>query len=692
MQLPKSKPRYEWYSWHKPRASERPVVTFIGLTTEDTFALSEEAMHKDLQRSGLNAEYMRTTPNALSSPPGDSEVGRVSYTIPYFGLDGELMLDNNGFPIMYRRRRFVPETADLRERKKKYTQPSTASIGDIANIPYLHPDVWKLDSKRLVITEGEKKAAAIMAHLKIPAIGIGGCWNWQAPHSDRRIHTWIQAVLDRRKPELVIIIPDGDYHRYQIKQAYGGLISQLREQELNIEVRVPPRDQKIDDLIASWESPDEFEGMQPLPMVGGRPDSVEPQAVLINRFALITRITGRGDAQRQVVVPNASNITTLVTQHEAFSTQFWYDLDHGVMMNGEQQYRDSDSNEVLCYVQYNLSIPDARRSDVEHAIRQSVAHDQRSPLNDWLRGLKWDRKPRLETWLMDYCGAPDTPLVREASLKFLVGAVRRRLEPGSLMDWMLIVNGPQGIGKSSLPRILFGGDEVVPMMHADEGKDFKSLFHRGWCISFEELEAMNKRDVEGLKAIVSSPSDTFRPPYERTERTFKRRCVLYGSTNSTQFLAHDPTGYRRYVVVPVEQVLFKRLEEDRVQLWAEAVWRYGQDSVDPSQVLEVKNANMEQYAIHNELLESLEERLRDSVHLKSSTHHGADVWVFKLGDILSFCGLSSAQVQSPAVTKPVANQLAAWGWRKLDADKAGVKRPYIIAKDKWHVGEPTKKY
>jgi hypothetical protein len=111
---------------------------------------------------------------------------------------------------MFRRRRFVPATADPRERKAKYKQPPRDVLGDLANVPYIHPDYWQLESTSVIITEGEKKAAAIMAHLRIPAISIGGCWNWLAPDS-QRVHDWISIALDRRAPELVTIIPDGDF-------------------------------------------------------------------------------------------------------------------------------------------------------------------------------------------------------------------------------------------------------------------------------------------------------------------------------------------------------------------------------------------------------------------------------------------------------------------------------------------------
>jgi len=690
MRLGNTKPAYDWYNWHRPAEDKGGRVTFIGVTAESIFQQSEAAMVRDLAASGINAEYIKAIPNAAQAPYGD-RTGEVSYTIPYYDLQGKLILDANGFPVMFRRKRFLPETADPRDKKDKYKQPGHAQIGNLANIPYIHPDVWALESDRLIITEGEKKAAAIMAHLKIPAIAIGGCQNWRAAAGDNNLHPYIVSALERKKPEVLIVVPDGDYRKFHIQTAYGGMLSLILDMGLRVEVRVPPRNKKIDDLIVEWESADQFEALLPEPMdANGRPNVVEPPPRLIEQYGLVTVTRGnaaRGE-QRQEIIPNSTNVHTLIAQHPAFTGQFWYNIDNISIMNGDNPMHESDANEVLNFIQRNLSIPKASRNDVREAISQIANRDARSPRVEWLRKLKWDKKPRLATWLIDYIGADDTPLVREAGTKFLVGAVKRQIEPGCLMDWMLILHGPQGVGKSSLPRILFGLDDVVPVMHTDDGKDFKALFHKGWCVNFEELEVMGKRDIEGLKAIISSPSDIFRPPYGRTEQIFKRRCVLYGSTNSPHFLPEDPTGYRRYVVAEMRQVQFKKLEEDREQLWAEAMHLYGIGGTDVSQVMAVFDSGVNQYAISNDMHDAVIELLRTRSQLiHTSKNNDGEFYAFKFADVMRQAGYSDRDIGNNTVTKPIKAKLYALGWRKADRVTAGLVKPYVIPASQWEFHE-----
>lgn len=692
MRLSGPKPTYDWYNWHRPDNSDKSGrVTFISIASDDIKSRSEDAMNKDLYRSGLIAEYIKSTPNASQNPYGDT-TGECSYLIPYYDLQGKFILDQSGYPRMYRRRRFLPDTADPKDKKRKYLGPSQSQVGDLSNIPYLHPDVWKLEGNRLAITEGEKKAAAVNALLKIPCIGIGGCQNWRAGAGDNHLHPWIRHVLDVRKPEVVVVIPDGDYRKYHIQTAYGGMITQILDRGIRVEVRVPHRDKKIDDHIVTWDKPEQFELLEPEPTdSAGRPHVVEPAARLIELFGLVTIARGGGRTpERLEIVSNAANAHILVSQHPAFREQFWYNQDNNAIMNGDVPLMDSDPNEVLGYIQHNLSIPKASRIDVAEAIRQTAEHDQRSPHNNWLRGLKWDKKERLERWLIDYVGAEDTPLVREASVKFLVGAVKRRLEPGCKMDWMLITHGAQGIGKSSLPAILFGPDDVVPMMHTDDGKDFKALFHRGWCVNFEELEVMGKRDIEGLKAIISSPVDVFRPPYGRSERSMKRRCVLYGSTNSPHFLPADPSGYRRYVVVEMRQCLFKKLEADREQLWAEAMHRYNIGGTDPSQVLAVSTSDVASYVIENEMHTEVVEILRKRINLKVSKNYDGEFYAFKFADVLRGAGYSDRDIANPNVTKSISAKLYGLGWRRVSHTTAGIVKPYVIKSSEWSFDEEVK--
>ncbi|MBM3481577.1 MAG: hypothetical protein FJX69_20600, partial [Alphaproteobacteria bacterium] len=201
-------------------------------------------------------------------------------------------------------------------------------------------------------------------------------------------------------------------------------------------------------------------------------------------------------------------------------------------------------------------------------VRETVIH----PVRTWLDGLAWDGVERLDRWLIEYLGAADTEFVRHAGACWLISAVTRVMRPGVKADGVLILEGNQGIGKSSALRLLAGewfGDALPPM----NSKDASSYLRGSWIIELSELSAMSRADVEAIKAFLSRSEERFRPAYGRYEITVPRQCVFAGTTNQSSYL-QDATGNRRFWPVTVGNVDLKRLQADRDQLLAEAVAAY----------------------------------------------------------------------------------------------------------------------
>lgn len=199
------------------------------------------------------------------------------------------------------------------------------------------------------------------------------------------------------------------------------------------------------------------------------------------------------------------------------------------------------------------------------------------PVREYLAPLaaEWDGNARLDTWLVDYCGAHDTDFVRAAGAKTLIAAAARALEPGCKVDTMLVLVGAQGIRKSSAIRVLgrhqWSSDTPVEIGHKDGYESIRGA----WLIEMAELAGMSGKDVERLKAYYSSPVDVYRPPYGRKVVRRKRTCVFIGSTNSIDFLK-DSSGARRFWCVLVGMIDVDGLESVVDQLWAEAALRYFQ--------------------------------------------------------------------------------------------------------------------
>jgi predicted P-loop ATPase len=200
------------------------------------------------------------------------------------------------------------------------------------------------------------------------------------------------------------------------------------------------------------------------------------------------------------------------------------------------------------------------------------------PLRDYLEGITHDGTSRLETWAHDYLGVAYenelgediTLYVRAVAKRWMIGAVARALRPGCKMDTVLILEGPQGVGKSTALSIL-GGEWFSDDGGAAFGdKDSKQLISRVWIQEMPELAGMRKADSEAMKAWFSRAEDYYRAPYARTPQRHPRRCVFAGTTNADDFL-QDDTGNRRYWPLKCTAVDLEGLRAVRDQLWAEAV-------------------------------------------------------------------------------------------------------------------------
>jgi predicted P-loop ATPase len=206
----------------------------------------------------------------------------------------------------------------------------------------------------------------------------------------------------------------------------------------------------------------------------------------------------------------------------------------------------------------------------------AIADENRfHPVRDYLDTLEWDGKPRLDTWLKDYLNAEaPEPYLSAVSRKVLCAMVARIYRPGTKFDYVLILEGFQGVGKSTALRNL-AGDAWFSDAEIDvSDKDAVMTMRSKWLIELGELSGMRSADVELLKAFVSRTEDRIRVPYGKRAENFPRQCIFIGSTNRDEYLK-DPTGNRRFWPVKVGACDFKQLELDRDQLFAEAKIAWG---------------------------------------------------------------------------------------------------------------------
>lgn len=209
---------------------------------------------------------------------------------------------------------------------------------------------------------------------------------------------------------------------------------------------------------------------------------------------------------------------------------------------------------------------------VEVVARRNACH----VVLDYLRGLQHDDVERVDTWLIDYLGVEDTQYARLVGRKWLLGAVGRVMEPGCKMDNVLILEGPQGAGKSRAIKMLFSEDwSTEASVNLGDPRSVELL--RGhWALELAELDALNKADTSAAKRFITTQVDTFRPAYARRVVKVPRQFVIVGTVNFDTYLK-DESGNRRYWPVKVAPyVNLPALRADRDQLWAEAFRLYGE--------------------------------------------------------------------------------------------------------------------
>ena len=201
------------------------------------------------------------------------------------------------------------------------------------------------------------------------------------------------------------------------------------------------------------------------------------------------------------------------------------------------------------------------------------------PIKQYFDTLQWDGTERIDSLLIDYLGADDTAYTRAVTRKTLCAAVARVYEPGVKFDSILVLNGPQGVGKSTLFAKL-GGKWFSDSLTISDMKDKTAAekLQGYWILELGELAGIRKVDVETVKSFISRTDDKFRQSYGTIVESHPRNNIIVGSTNSESGFLRDITGNRRFWPVHVPggsaQTVFTLTQPMIDQLWAEAIVKY----------------------------------------------------------------------------------------------------------------------
>lgn len=246
---------------------------------------------------------------------------------------------------------------------------------------------------------------------------------------------------------------------------------------------------------------------------------------------------------------------------------------------GNTLWSDTDTTNLRVWLESQCG--KTPKNDVADAVEACAALSAYHPVRDYLTALRWDGAPRLDAMLVDYLGAEDSEYTRAVTRKAFVAAVARVMTPGVKYDTMPVFIGAQGRHKSSLLGKM-GGAWFSDSLKTFDGKDAMESIQGTWLNEVSEMQAMQRSEVNAVKAFLSKQTDYYRAAYGRHVAEHPRQCVFFGTSNTHDVLT-DPTGGRRFLPVNIDmrprtKNVFIHLEAERDQLWAEALvrWRLGE--------------------------------------------------------------------------------------------------------------------
>ena len=238
-------------------------------------------------------------------------------------------------------------------------------------------------------------------------------------------------------------------------------------------------------------------------------------------------------------------------------------------------WRDADDAQLISYVDTHYGTFSARNYDI--AVTKVADDRAYHPIREFIESLpEWDKVPRVDTLLVDYLGAADTAYVRAVTRKTLCAAISRVLRPGCKFDSMLVLNGPQGVGKSTLIAKL-AGEWFSDSLNLGDTKDKTAAekLQGYWILEIGELAGLKKAEVETLRSFLSRQNDIYRAAFGKRATPHLRQCVFFGTTNAESGYLRDTTGNRRFWPVKTpgsgKKQSWNLTHEEILQIWAEAL-------------------------------------------------------------------------------------------------------------------------
>lgn len=337
---------------------------------------------------------------------------------------------------------------------------------------------------------------------------------------------------------------------------------------------------------------------------------------------------GKGDEERpkntidnfEIILENDEFIKKHIQYNEFSNRPEYVPYDKKGNSLAPRYWQDSDDSYFMAYIEKTYDVYDNKKFG--HALTNVMKKHSYNPVKELIEREPWDGVPRIDGFLEDVLKCTqDSDYLREVSRMIFYGGISRVYSPGCKFDYMPILSGSQGIGKSTIINWLALNDSFYKEVTTIEGKEGAECIEGGWICEFAELLAMQRsRDIEGMKAFVTRQVDKYRRPYGHYVAEIPRTCIFIGTTNEPDYLK-DTTGNRRYLPIymniPKGEMFEKKeyIQDYIMGCWREALHLYKSGKVyltisnKYNDILEKEreNATVEDLAFNN-LREFLREK------------------------------------------------------------------------------------
>ena len=240
-------------------------------------------------------------------------------------------------------------------------------------------------------------------------------------------------------------------------------------------------------------------------------------------------------------------------RYNLFSGQMEVDRTRAWWNSPDPSFTDFDNAQILLDISQTYGIESD--SKMQPALTTVAHKHEYHPVRDILDNLKWDGVPRIHRLFPKYLGAEECEYTTAVTKLTLFGAIHRIYQAGCKFDTMTcLIGAKQGGGKSTLVRYLALKDEWFTdnVGNLNDRKECGENIAGKWIIEFGEMVATSSaKNVETIKAFISSQNDRRRDAYGRYSKDYYRQCIFIGTTNNAEFLPEDKTGNRRFIPLRV---------------------------------------------------------------------------------------------------------------------------------------------